>query len=81
MRETMKEPIVERILLTVPEAAKRLGISQAYAYRLVAAGAIKSVRLAGAMRVPIAEIDAYIERLMAEQQSAGATREEEKVIV
>lgn len=45
---------------TVPEAARRLGVSTRHAYRLVATGELPSLRLAGVVRIPIAAVEAMI---------------------
>ncbi len=61
----------ERILLRVPEAAERLGISRAYAFRLIAAGQIPIVRIGSAVRVPAAALREWAEK-KAEPWSNGA---------
>lgn len=57
----------EKLLLTVPEAAERLGVCRAFAYQLVTKGAIKSVKLGKARRVPVAELESYIRQLLESQ--------------
>jgi len=44
----------------VPEAAKALGISRTKAYALTRSGELPSFRLGRAVRVPIAELRAWI---------------------
>lgn len=55
MRETTAYPldIDELWAISVPEAGRRLGISRAHAYRLVAGGELPSVRLGHRTVVPL----------------------------
>lgn len=55
MRETTAYPldIDEMWAISVPEAGRRLGISRAHAYRLVARGEMPSVRLGHRTVVPL----------------------------
>lgn len=55
-----------RLLLTVPEAARALAISRSKLYELLAAGAIRSVRIDGSRRIPTTALNAYIDTLMKE---------------
>ncbi|MBW8487251.1 helix-turn-helix domain-containing protein [Actinomadura parmotrematis] len=55
-----------KLLLTVPEAAKALAISRSKLYELLAAGAIRSVRVDGSRRVPLSALNAYIDSLLEE---------------
>jgi excisionase family DNA binding protein len=54
------------LLLTVPQAAKVLAISRSKLYELLAAGAIRSVRIDGSRRIPAAALSAYVDQLMKE---------------
>jgi excisionase family DNA binding protein len=56
-----------RLLLTVAEAAERLGLGRTKVYELLARGEIASVRIGAARRVPASALEAYVERLLAEQ--------------
>lgn len=60
----MQEP---RKLYRVEEAALELGISRARFYQLLARGEVASVKIGASRRVPAAALDAYINRLCAEQ--------------
>jgi excisionase family DNA binding protein len=55
-----------KLLLTVPEAAKALGISRSKLYQLISAGVVRSVRIDGSRRVPVESLTAYIKQLMEE---------------
>jgi excisionase family DNA binding protein len=53
----------DRLLLTVPAAARRLSLSRAKVYELIASGAIGSVKIDRARRIPVSECEAYVDRL------------------
>lgn len=57
-------------LLTIATAARLLGVGRSTAYELIAAGELEVVHIGRSARVPVAAIDAYIERLRAR---AGVT--------
>lgn len=50
----------EKVLLTVPEAARRLSLGRTTAYQLVRRGELPSVRLGRAVRVPVHALDEWI---------------------
>jgi excisionase family DNA binding protein len=56
-----------KLLLTVEEAAHRLGIGRSHAYVYVLKGELPSVKLGRARRVPADELEGFVERLRAEQ--------------
>ncbi|WP_093267415.1 helix-turn-helix domain-containing protein [Saccharopolyspora shandongensis] len=58
------------MLLTVEAAARRLSVSRTTMFRLLKSGAVASVRIGHARRVPAEAITAYVERLAAEQHAA-----------
>lgn len=49
-----------RMLLTVPEAAIRLGIGRSFLYDLVMRGEIQSVKLGRARRIPVDALERFI---------------------
>ncbi|MGW2312799.1 helix-turn-helix domain-containing protein [Actinomadura luteofluorescens] len=55
-----------KLLLTVPEAAKALAISRSKLYELLASGAVRSVRIDGARRIPLSALNDYVNALMEE---------------
>lgn len=60
-------------MLTVPEAAVELRISESKMYALIKADDIKSVLVGPkSRRVPRTEIEAYIARLLAEQHPSAS---------
>ncbi|MFL6126021.1 helix-turn-helix domain-containing protein [Actinophytocola sp.] len=58
------QPASERILLTVEEAAERLGIGRTFAWRLVRTGELKSVQIGRLRRVHVDAVRDYTERLI-----------------
>ncbi len=61
----------ERTLLTVDEAAARLGIGRSHAYEYVLRGEIRSVKIGRSRRIAVVDLDAFVERLR-EEAGAGA---------
>lgn len=59
-----------RVLLKVEEAAERLAISRALMFAYIKDGRIESVKVGRLRRIPADAIDAYIQRLIAEQKAA-----------
>jgi excisionase family DNA binding protein len=51
------------LLLTVSEAAGRLGCGRTFVYELISAGELETVKLGRLRRVPVAALDALVERL------------------
>jgi len=58
---------MEALLLKVPEAAVRLGVSRAKLYELIASGALPAVKIDGCRRVRTDDLHAYVERLATSQ--------------
>ena len=52
----------ERLLLTVEEEARRLGIGRSLAWRLVRSGELPSVRLGRLVRVPERNLQGWLDR-------------------
>ncbi|MFB8763814.1 helix-turn-helix domain-containing protein [Nocardiopsis alba] len=51
---------VPRVALTVEEAAQSLGISRATAYRRIADGRLRSVKVHGVRRVPVEALGEFL---------------------
>ena len=64
-----------RLLYSVEEAAELLGIGRTFMFHLVATGEIASLKIGTRRRIPRDAIDAYIERLRAEQDAVPHTRD------
>ena len=56
----MAEVATERLLVTVEEAARRLGIGKTLAWELVWQGVLPSVRLGRCVRIPLAALEDWI---------------------
>ncbi|WP_024286703.1 helix-turn-helix domain-containing protein [Cellulomonas sp. KRMCY2] len=56
-----------RLMLTVPEAARRLSIGRSYVYQLMLLGELETVLLGRLRRVPADCLVEYVERLRREQ--------------
>lgn len=61
---------MEKLMLRPAEFAEAAGISRSKAYELIARGSVPSVRLGGCVRVPLAELHAWIGRQLEEQRAA-----------
>ncbi len=66
MAEAMAETASGRLLLTVEEAAQRLGIGKTLAWELVWNGELPSVRLGRCVRIPLAALEEWIAQRVAE---------------
>ena len=61
----------KRLLITVKEAAQRLALGRSMTYRLIQTGALRSVKVGGARRVLVSDLEHYVERLAQEATSDG----------
>ena len=57
---------VAPLLLKPEEAAEALGIARTRVYQLLRAGEIRSVKIGKVRRIPVAALQAYVERLQGE---------------
>jgi excisionase family DNA binding protein len=57
------------LVMDVPEAAARIGLSESKTKRLIAAGEIASISMGRRRKVPLAAIEDYLRRLSGEQLS------------
>lgn len=55
-------PAVDVRLITVAEAAERLGLSRSKLYLLIADGELPTVRIGRARRIDLADLRAYVDR-------------------
>jgi excisionase family DNA binding protein len=60
--------MTEQLLLTVKQTASALSLSVAKVYELLASGAIASVHVGRARRVPRAELERFVDQLRAERE-------------
>ena len=60
-----------RLLLTVEEAADRIGICRANMFKLIRRGEVKSVKVGRLRRIPPAALEDYVRQLSAPADSAA----------
>ncbi len=60
----------ERLAYRPAEVGEAIGVSRSKAYELIAAGEIPSVKVGGCVRVPVAALQAWIARQLAERGEA-----------
>jgi excisionase family DNA binding protein len=60
----------ERLLLTVVEADRRLGIGRSFMYELIAAGQIETIHIGRLCRVSVDAPAAFVERQRAPREGA-----------
>jgi len=53
----------QHLLLTIPQAAHRLGVGRTTVYELTNAGELEVVHIGRCARVPAAALDAFVERI------------------
>ncbi|MDP9798754.1 excisionase family DNA binding protein [Catenuloplanes nepalensis] len=62
----------DRVVLTIEEAAQRLGIGRTTMYALVRSGEIRSVTIGRLRRVPVRCLTEYVNNLLADDIAATA---------
>ena len=63
----------EKLLLSVPEAARRLGISRSLFYEFIAADKIQTVHVGRLRKVSPAALDQFVDSLPTPPRGDGAT--------
>ena len=58
---------MDRLLLRPAEVAEAIGIGRSKVYELLASGDLPSIRVGGAIRVPVTALHAWIGRQLAER--------------
>ena len=61
----MADSLQPPLLLPIVGAARLLGIGRSTVYELIASGELEVVHIGRSARVPVAAIEAYVERLRA----------------
>ena len=56
---------MDRLLLRPTEVAEAIGIGRSKVYELLGSGDLPSIRVGGAIRVPVTALHAWIERQLA----------------
>ena len=62
----------QELLLSIPEAARRLSIARSHLYQHLQRGTIGSVHIGRARRIPIQELEDFVGRLR-EEAAVGKT--------
>lgn len=57
----------EQLLLRLPEAAARLGLSRSSTYKLVLSGSLPSILIGRSRRIPAQAVDEWVRDRIAEQ--------------
>lgn len=70
----MVDHITQKLLLSVPEAARTLGISRSHLYQLIQSGKLPVIRLGASVRVPRRWLEEFVERQVVAWESARDTR-------
>ena len=60
-----------KLLLTIPEAVKALGVSRSVLYQLLDAGEVISIKIGRSRRVPVITLEDFVARRLAAQQREG----------
>lgn len=61
---------MQQLLLTVPQAANRLGISRSTLYLLLRNGDITAIKIGRSVRIAVAELERWIAAKQQEAESA-----------
>ena len=61
----------ERLLLRPEQGADALGMSRAAFYKLLSSGAVPSITIGRSRRIPVASLEAWVARQLAEQVPGG----------
>ena len=64
----MKADMADEILLSVREAARRLGIGRSLLYRLLLDGQITSVKIGRSRRVPVSALEDFVKMRVGETE-------------
>ena len=60
----------EHVLLTIPEAARRLSIARSHLYKHLQRGTLPSVYIGRSRRILVSDLEAFVDRLR--DQEAGS---------
>ena len=66
--------MADELLVSIPEAARRLAIARSHLYQHMNRGTIASVRIGRARRIPLAELEDFVERLREEAHATQTWR-------
>ena len=55
--------MADELLLTIKEAARRLSLARSHVYQHLQRGTLASVRIGRSRRIPVAELEAFVDRM------------------
>ncbi len=61
----------DKMLLTVTEAADRLGVGRSFLYTVIQRGQLATVKLGRARRVHVGALEEFVKRLQADEKGGG----------
>jgi len=61
----------DKLLLTVVEAAQRLGLKRSKGYQLIQTGRLRSVKIDGSRRVLVSDLEEFVAGLPPEHDADG----------
>lgn len=59
---SVQEAVPSKVLLTVEEVAKAMGLGRTYVYELVMRREIRSIKLGRKRRIPVTALDEFVAR-------------------
>jgi len=62
---------MEKVLYTLPEVQEALSLGRSKVYELIGQGELRPLRVGRAVRFRAQEVEAFVERLQAEQAADG----------
>src|SRR4051812_26035928 len=71
-KQPMAEDTKERLLVRIPEAAERLGLSRSTVYEFIADGDLRPIKIGRAVRIPVSELVAWVARHSGADDSRSA---------
>ena len=69
----MKDGKIERLLIRPVEAFEMIGVSRSTGYALISAGEIPSVRIGRSVRVPVEQLQAWVEQMLTKEAKIDDT--------
>jgi len=58
-----RSSMCSELLVDVRESARRLGLGRSLTYRLIQTGALRSVKIGGARRILVSDLEDFVQRL------------------
>lgn len=71
----MKEERIDRLLIRPAEAFEIIGVSRSVGYALISAGELPAVRIGRSVRVPVAKLQEWVERMITKDANIEETHE------